>query len=131
MEITLPAFTPVEQSLFLTLCGRTFDSRSPRPFLSDKMADEIVGKIGYTRFHVWALKHYRGTRSAAVVPNPGFDDPHEPERWNPRLALVEEILLTRAPEVAQLPLGIRAVTRLAARSRAVSRRGTTVLHYRF
>lgn len=273
MEITLPAFTPVEQSLFLTLGGRALDSRSPRPFLSDKMADEIVGKIGYdlaqfpmaasktfdiavrakklddvvrqfvarhpeavgldlgagfdsrvfridlpptvdwydvdfpaviaarrqlmprrpnahniaadltdpcwldevpadrpavivadglvaflaqddfvtllnrltshfpsgelafnayTRFHVWALKHYRGTRSiAAVVPNPGFDDPHEPERWNPRLELVEEIFLTRAPEVAQLPLGIRFVTRLAARSTAVSRRGTTVLRYRF
>ncbi len=273
MSITLPAFTPVEESLFLTLCGRALDSRSPRPFLNDQMASEIVGKIGYdlarfpmapsktfdiavrasklddvvrhfvarhpeavgldlgagldsrvfrvdppptvdwydidfpavvtarrqlmpqrpnahnigadltdphwldevpadrpavivadglvaflaqddfvsllnrltshfpsgelafnayTRFHVWALKHYQGTKSiAAVVPNPGFDDPHEPERWNPRLTLVEEILLTRTPEVAGLPLGIRLVTRLAARSRAVSRRGTTVLRYRF
>ncbi len=45
--------------------------------------------------------------------------------------LAEEILLTRAPEVAGLPPGIRLVTRLAARSRALSRRGTTVLRYRF
>ncbi len=87
---------------------------------------------GYTRFHVWALKHYRGTNSIAdVVANPGFDDPHEPERWVPGLTLVEEILLTRAPEVAGYPRAIRAWTRLAARSVALSRRGTTVLRYRF
>jgi hypothetical protein len=45
---------------------------------------------------IWAAKHYHGTQSVAdLIRSPGFDDPHQPERWNPRLRLVEEILLTR------------------------------------
>jgi hypothetical protein len=47
MDITLPAFTPIEESLFLTLCGRALDYRSARPFLGDAMADEIVRKLDY------------------------------------------------------------------------------------
>ncbi|HEX5200626.1 hypothetical protein ACFQS1_39290 [Paractinoplanes rhizophilus] len=47
------------------------------------------------------------------------------------LKLVREILLTREPEVAQFPAALRLFTRLAAHSTAISRRGTTVLQYRF
>lgn len=94
-----------------------------------------IGEIafnGYTRFHMWVLKRYRGTASIAdVVANPGFDDPHDPERWEPRLRLAEEILLTRAPEVAAYPPALRMITRLAGHSTAISRRGTTVLRYQF
>jgi O-methyltransferase involved in polyketide biosynthesis len=87
---------------------------------------------GYTRFAIWAARHYHGTQSVAdLIRSSGFDDPHEPERWNPRLQLVKEILLTREPEVAEFPPTLRRFTRLAAHSTAVSRRGTTVLHYRF
>jgi O-methyltransferase involved in polyketide biosynthesis len=87
---------------------------------------------GYTRFAIWAAKHYHGTQSVAdLIRSGGFDDPREPERWNPRLRLVREILLTREPEVAQFPLALRLFTRLAAHSAALSRRGTTVLRYRF
>jgi O-methyltransferase involved in polyketide biosynthesis len=272
-HITLPAFTPMEDTLFLTLCGRALDSRSPRPVLGDRMADEIVRKLdydcarfrlsaspiiniahrakkldevaqaflnrhpeavaldlgagldtrmfrvavppsvgwydvdfaevitarhlliperenahgvgtdltdpawletvpadrpavivadgllaflpppdmialvnrlidhfpygeiafnGYSRFAIWAAKHYHGTQSVAeLIESPGFDDPHEPERWNSRLTLIREILLTREPEVADFPPALRLFTRLAAHSTAWSRRGTTVLHYRF
>lgn len=87
---------------------------------------------GYTRFHVWALRHYGGTKAIAdAVVNPGFDDPRQPERWDPRLRLTEEILLTRAPEVADYPAALRAWTRLASHSAGLSRRGTTVLRYSF
>lgn len=87
---------------------------------------------GYTRLHMWVVKHYRGTHSIAdVAVNPGFDDPRAPERWDPRLSLVEEIFLTRAPEVAAYPPALRLLTRLAAHSASVSRRGTAVLRYRF
>lgn len=86
----------------------------------------------YTRFHVWVIKHYRGTGSiAGVAANPGFDDPRDPQRWAPGLHLVEELFSTRAPEVALQPTAMRWFTRLAARSAAVSRRGTCVLRYRF
>jgi O-methyltransferase involved in polyketide biosynthesis len=273
METTLPAFTPIEESLFLTLCGRALDYRSPHPILSDAMADEIVRKLdydcerfrlsaspvinialrakkldevalrfvashpdalaldlgagldsrmlrinppstvewydvdfpevisargqliadrtnahgvgadltdpdwleaiptdrpavivadgllafltqeemisllkrltghfpigevafnGYSRFAIWAAKHYHGTQCVSdLIKSAGFDDPREPERWNPSLKLVEEILLTREPEVAQFPPVLRLITRLSAYSAALSRRGTTVLHYRF
>lgn len=113
-------------------------------FLSDEdmraLLDRIVahfpsGEIafnGYTPFAVWAARHYHGTKSVApLMKSSGFDDPHEPERWNPKLRLVKEILLTREPEVAEFPTALRLWTQLCAHSTAVSRRGTTVLHYRF
>jgi O-methyltransferase involved in polyketide biosynthesis len=273
MRVTLPAFTPMQESLFLTLCGRALDNHLPQPILGDPMATQLVGRLGYdcgrfhlsaspilnialrakkldqvaqafigrhpnavgldlgagldtrlfrlhapatvdwydidypeviaarrqllpartnahnigadlthpdwldavptgrpavivadglmafltpddlialvdrlvghfpsgevafngySRFAIWAARHYHGTQSVAdLLRSPGFDDPREPERWNPRLRLVREILLTREPEVAEFPAALRLVTRLAAHSTAVSRRGTTVLHYRF
>jgi hypothetical protein len=78
---------------------------------------------------IWAAKQYHGTQSIAdLIKSPGFDDPREPERWNPRLTPVRESLLTRESEV---PLTLRLFTRLAALSTAWSRRGATMLHYRF
>ena len=47
MGMTLPEFTPAQESLFLTLGSRALDSRLPRPFLGDTMADEIITTIGY------------------------------------------------------------------------------------
>ena len=47
MAITLPAFTPVEDSLFLTLYSRALDNRLSKPILSDATADEIVRKLDY------------------------------------------------------------------------------------
>lgn len=281
MSITLPAFTPAQESLFLTLGGRALDSRLPRPFLGDTMADEIVRATGYdlgkfpslnsklldpkttvfdiavrakrldevvrrfvashpdavvldlgagldsrilrvdppstvdwydidfpevvalrqqllppsanphaigadvtnpqwlkdipagrpavivadgvvgflaqegfesllnrltghfptgevafnlyTTWAVWAVKHLPGFDAiAGGMANPGFNDPREPERWAPRLKLIEEIFLTRAPEVADCPLLARLTSRLASRSATVSRMvGTVVLRYRF
>jgi O-methyltransferase involved in polyketide biosynthesis len=86
----------------------------------------------YTRRAIWLAKHAPGTKSVAdLVKFPGMDDPHQPESWNPRLRLVREILLSREPEVAEFPPGWRRYHRLAARSTALSRTGTIVLHYRF
>jgi len=47
MNVALPAFTPAQESLFLTLGGRALDSRLPHPFLGDTMADDIIAKVGY------------------------------------------------------------------------------------
>ncbi len=273
MATTLPALTPTEDSLFLTLCCRALDNRSPRPVLGDAMADEIVrtldydhgrlhidtnlrlnaalrakkldevasrflarhphgvgldlgagldtrvlridppstvdwydvdlpavaearaglvpdrarahvvaadvtepdwlsavpadrpavivadGLLGflaldqvrtllnrltshfpsgeiafnsYPRFAIWAIKHTRGTRSVAdLIRFPGSDDPHDPERWDPALTLVREILIPREPEVDRFPPLLRAYYRLSAHSTAWARKGTVVLHYRF
>jgi methyltransferase (TIGR00027 family) len=281
VSMTLPAFTPAQESLFLTLGGRALDSRLPRPFLGDTMADEIITEVGYdlarfpalttklldprsrvfdiavraktlddvvrrfvadhpdavvldlgagldprmfridppptvtwydvdfpevidlrarvvpqranargigadltdrdwleavpssrpavivadgliafltqdgfvsllnrlarhfpsgelafnlyTRYAIWAVKH---APSMAVIAdgvvNPGFNDPRQPERWVGGLKLVDEIFLTRAPEVARLPFALRLTARLAAPSARVSRLiGTVVVRYRF
>jgi O-methyltransferase involved in polyketide biosynthesis len=86
----------------------------------------------YTKFAIRAAKHSRGTQSVAdLVKSPGVDDPHEPERWNPKLKLIKEILLVREPEVAEFPTAIRLYNRLLATSTALSRKGTVVFHYRF
>jgi O-methyltransferase involved in polyketide biosynthesis len=47
MGTTLPTFTPVEDSLFLTLYCVALDNRLPKPVLSDAMADEIVRELDY------------------------------------------------------------------------------------
>ena len=87
----------------------------------------------YTTYAIWLLKHSRAMAAiAGDVVNPGFNDPRQPERWVDGLELVEEMYLTRAPEVVELPRTWRLASRLAARSQAVSRMvGTVVLRYRF
>ena len=87
---------------------------------------------GYTRFTIWIARHARGTKSVAdQVKFPGMDDPREPERWNPKLKLVEEMLISRQPEIDQFPSMLRAYYRMSARSTSWSRKGTLILHYRF
>jgi O-methyltransferase involved in polyketide biosynthesis len=54
MGTTLPTFTPLEDSLFLTLYARALDSRRPDPMLGDATADQIVHTTDYNygQFHV-------------------------------------------------------------------------------
>jgi O-methyltransferase involved in polyketide biosynthesis len=47
MGIALPTFTPIEDSLLLTLYCRALDNRMPKPVLSDATADEIVRELDY------------------------------------------------------------------------------------
>ncbi|HEX5256224.1 MAG TPA: class I SAM-dependent methyltransferase [Mycobacterium sp.] len=47
MAMTVPAFSPLQASLWLTLCGRALDNRLPRPILGDTMADAIVRRIDF------------------------------------------------------------------------------------
>jgi O-methyltransferase involved in polyketide biosynthesis len=47
MSVTLPTFTPLEDSLFLTLYARALDNRRPQPILGDATADQIVRITDY------------------------------------------------------------------------------------
>jgi O-methyltransferase involved in polyketide biosynthesis len=47
MSTTLPTFTPLEDSLFLTLYARARDYRRPHPILGDALADRIVDTLDY------------------------------------------------------------------------------------
>jgi O-methyltransferase involved in polyketide biosynthesis len=39
--------TPLEDSLWLTLCCRALDHRSPHPILGDTMAEDIIRTLDY------------------------------------------------------------------------------------
>jgi O-methyltransferase involved in polyketide biosynthesis len=54
MAITLPTFTPLEDSLFLTLYARALDNRRPHPVLGDTTADQIVhtADYNYDQLHI-------------------------------------------------------------------------------
>ncbi|MFI7462016.1 class I SAM-dependent methyltransferase [Nonomuraea sp. NPDC049646] len=86
---------------------------------------------GYTRFAAWAMKYHPTIKALGIKAAQGFDDPHEPESWGAGLELIEEQILTRAPETALFPQPLRALTRLTARSTALSRQGARILRYRF
>ncbi|MET9259416.1 class I SAM-dependent methyltransferase [Amycolatopsis sp. NPDC004079] len=86
---------------------------------------------GYTRFAAWSMKYHPTIKAIGITAAQGFDDAHEPERWQAGLTLVDEQLLTRVPEVSSFPQPLRAVTRLMGFSTALSRQGTRVLRYRF
>jgi O-methyltransferase involved in polyketide biosynthesis len=47
MATTLPTFTPLEDSLFLTLYARACDHRRQHPILGDAVADQIVRSVDY------------------------------------------------------------------------------------
>ena len=55
----------------------------------------------YTTYAIWTFKHSRAMAAiAGGVINAGFNDPRQLERWVDGLTLLDEIFLTRAPEVA-------------------------------
>ena len=87
----------------------------------------------YTTYAMWTFKHSRAMRAiAGGMANPGINDPRQLEHWVDGLTLLDEIFLTRAPEVTELPLIARLTSRLAARSAKLSRiMATVVLRYRF
>ncbi|MFF0741816.1 class I SAM-dependent methyltransferase [Streptomyces sp. NPDC004111] len=86
---------------------------------------------GYTRFAAWAMRYHPSVRALGIKAAQGFDDAREPEGWGAGLALLQEQFLTRAPEVARFPGPVRTLTRLMARSAALSRQGTRILRYGF
>lgn len=47
MATTLPTFTPLEESLWLTLYARALDHRRPHSILGDATADQIVRTVDY------------------------------------------------------------------------------------
>ena len=121
-EVAIPAELPVLPLKETVVFPESMTPLAIGQERSIKLIDDVVA--GERLLALVAVKNEE-------TESPGFDDPREPERWNPSLKLVKEILLTREPEVAEFPLTLRLVTRLAAHSAALSRRGTTVLHYRF
>ncbi len=82
----------------------------------------------YTSWAMWTFKRSRAMAPiAGGIANPGLNDPKKLEKWVSGLTLVDELLLTRTAEVAELPRVARWSFRLAARSAILSRMMTTVV----
>jgi O-methyltransferase involved in polyketide biosynthesis len=129
---TLPDDRPamiVAEGLLPFLPGDSFQTMIRQ--LTTRLPAGELALNGYTRFAARAMKYHPSIKALGIDAAQGFDDPHEPEHWHAGLTLVAEQLLTRAPEVAAFPQPVRALTRLMARSTAMSRQGTRILHYRF
>ena len=71
MSTTLPAFTPLEDSLWLTLYARALDDRRPHPILADAMADQIVNKVDYDFGQLHRHQPHPQRRSASKEARPG------------------------------------------------------------
>lgn len=94
------------------------------------------GEMAFNAYTTRTMKTFKRSRAmraiAGGLANPGMDDPKLLQRWVNGLTLRDEIYLTRAPEVAELPLIGRVAARLAARSATLSRiMSTVVLRYSF
>ncbi|WP_067795638.1 class I SAM-dependent methyltransferase [Nocardia beijingensis] len=128
----LPADRPamiVAEGLLPFLPGDTFHTLI-REATTHFPAGELALN-GYTRFAAWAMKYHPSIKALGISAAQGFDDPHEPETWGAGLKLIEEQLLTRAPEVALFPQPLRAITRATALSPALSRQANRILRYAF
>ncbi|PSR68573.1 class I SAM-dependent methyltransferase [Nocardia sp. MDA0666] len=119
----------VAEGLLPFLPGDTFQ-RMTRELTAHFDTGELAIN-GYTRFAAWSMKYHPTIKAIGITAAQGFDNPREPETWQAGLTLVEEQLLTRAPEVVDFPQPLRAATRLMSHSTALSRQGTRVLRYRF
>jgi O-methyltransferase involved in polyketide biosynthesis len=94
------------------------------------------GQVALNAYTTHAMKTFKRSRAmraiAGGLANPGLNDPRLLEQWVDGLSLLDEIFLTRTPEVADLLLIGRVAARLAARSATLSRlMATVVLRYRF
>ncbi|MFN3006485.1 class I SAM-dependent methyltransferase [Mycolicibacterium wolinskyi] len=100
-------------------------------FASGELAFNDYGRIGWVSraaIKLYPQKMFKDVGSQWGYP--GFKDAHHPETWNPRLSLIEEASLTRAPEVDRFPGWLRVATRLSARSKTAARKAR-ILCYRF
>jgi O-methyltransferase involved in polyketide biosynthesis len=91
------------------------------------------GELAFNAYSRLAMRNSRRVRGPLRIPTAGtgIDDPREPETWGARLALVEELSMARAPEVALYPPLLRTVARLSAHSARLVRAGDRVVRYAF
>ncbi|NUR92306.1 MAG: class I SAM-dependent methyltransferase [Nonomuraea sp.] len=99
--------------------------------LTDHFPGGEVAFNNYPRYAVRILKRMRSTRAlGALVRHGGFDDPHEPERWDPDLTLIDEMLAARLPAPPGTPMVYRLANRLIGLSPALARKFTAIDRYR-
>jgi O-methyltransferase involved in polyketide biosynthesis len=80
--------------------------------LSDRFAKGTIAFDAFNRFGIRMQKLNPAVRGSGATLYWGIDDPHELERANPKLRLVESVNALYEPGVAELPLSSRIFAKL-------------------
>jgi O-methyltransferase involved in polyketide biosynthesis len=109
---------PVIINLFRTI---------PEHFRSGELALNDYGRVGWSSLLAMKVAFSAVGNQWAYR---GFNDAQLPERWSPRLRLVEEASLAHAPEVELYPTLARVSTRVMGKTKSGAR-NARILRYRF
>jgi hypothetical protein len=90
--------------------------------VTEHFACGAFGLNAYRRLAMRNSGRLRGGPLSTPTVGEGIDDPREPESWNARLSLIEELSTARAPEVSFYAPLLRTVARISARAHASPRR---------
>ena len=113
------------------------------PFLQAKDIKELFNRLtnhfqhgeiafnGYTTLAVRLMKNTPSIKAIGVEASMGFDDPKEPEYWDSRLKLVEQVYLIESPCAAKMPWGFRILAGIMSLSPTMKREGGRILCYQF
>ena len=99
----------------------------PEHFRSGDLAINDYGRV--SALNIAAMKLVFGAVGNQWIFR-GFNDAHVPERWSPRLRLIEETSLSQAPEVDRYPTAARVSARLLGMTKSGAR-AARILRYRF
>lgn len=91
------------------------------------------GQLAFDAFNSFGVRmatRHQGLKATGATIRWGIDDPHEIERWNPRLHFVTEFAFTDSPTMSKLPWWQGMAIRLTNRVPAV-RRVHRLLRYQF
>ncbi|MBS9534322.1 class I SAM-dependent methyltransferase [Mycobacterium sp. M1] len=119
-------FAFLSEQQVIELLGRVIDR-----FGSGQLAFNDYGRIGLlSRLSMKLAPRGMFRMLNQVWANPGFSDPQTPQRWEPRLRLVEQACLAHAAEVDDFPGAARRLTKLSGKVKSIAQRAR-VLRYRF
>ncbi|GHO46056.1 putative polyketide synthase protein [Ktedonospora formicarum] len=114
------------------------------PFLTENEITQLFRRLtahfpggqlafnGYTKLASRLIVSHPSIKAIGMKPaNPGFDDPHEPERWDPLLKLIGTSSIVGSPYVARTPWAYRATCRLMYSLPALRKEGGWIFRYQF
>ncbi|GCE31940.1 hypothetical protein KDA_74240 [Dictyobacter alpinus] len=114
------------------------------PFLTEDEIKQLFSRLtahfpsgqlvfnGYSKLASRLIVAHPSIKALGITPaNPGFDDPQEPEKWNPRLNLVGARSIIESPYVARTTWAYRTLCRLMDSLPALRKEGGWIFCYQF
>lgn len=87
---------------------------------------------GYSRLASRLMVSHPSIKAIGIAPaSPGFDNPHEPEEWDPHLKLIEALSIVGSAYTARTSWGYRSICRIMYTLPALRKEGGWILRYQF